>query len=345
MSFSESTIPPQRGPSIAPSADAEALDELSLEHPYDANARPIVVTGACGKLGRRLVRALHRRGPVIGLDRRPFEGRPPDVEHCELDPRRRRVEDIFRNREVGAVVHLGVMHDPRGNSHEQHTWNLGGMARLLRYVSHYRVPKIIFLSSANVYGPRPDNAQFLTEDAPLLGAGTFSSMRDLVELDMLVQSFFWKHPSIETVVLRPAHILGSVKNAPSNYLRLGVVPTLMGFDPMVQTVHQDDVVRAIVRALLPGVRGIFNMAGPPPIRLSRALRRLGRTHIPIPHTLAKFGVDRLWHFRMTSFPAPELDFVRYVCMVDDSRARNVMGYKPVYNIDATLAAVDEERWV
>jgi UDP-glucose 4-epimerase len=48
---------------------------------------------------------------------------------------------------------------------------------------------------------------------------------------------------------------------------------------------------------------------------------------------------------MTSFPAPELDFVRYVCMVDDRRARDVLGYHPAFNIDETLGAVDDERWV
>ena len=60
-----------------------------------------------------------------------------------------------------------------------------------------------------------------------------------------------------------------VRNAPSNYLRLNVIPTLMGFDPMVQVIHQDDVVSAIEKALRPGVRGIFNLAGPQPLPLSR----------------------------------------------------------------------------
>jgi len=48
---------------------------------------------------------------------------------------------------------------------------------------------------------------------------------------------------------------------------------------------------------------------------------------------------------MTSFPAPELDFVRYVCMVDDKRAASVLGYQPAFDIDETLNAVDDERWV
>jgi UDP-glucose 4-epimerase len=305
----------------------------------------VVVTGICGRLGRRVARFLHRDRTVVGLDRRPFGDRPKDIEHFQIDLRRKKVKDVFRNQQVSALVHLGVMHDPRDSGEDHHTWNLLGFQKLLEAARQYDVPKVVLLSSANVYGPRPDNPQFLTEDAPLLAASAFSEMRDLVELDMLAQSFFWKHPNTETVILRPAHILGTVRNAPSNYLRLPVVPTLMGFDPMMQAVHQDDVVAAIRLSLRPGVRGIFNIAGPSALPLSHAISILGRGQLPIPHLVARRMVDRLWRMRLTSFPAPELDFIRYVCMVDDSRARAVLGYSHRYNIEQTLGAVDQERWL
>ena len=305
----------------------------------------VVVTGICGRLGRRVARFLHRERTVIGLDRRPFTDRPKDIEHHQIDLRRKKAKDVFRSTKVAALIHLGVMHDPRDSGEDHHTWNLLGFQKLLEAARQYDVPKVILLSSANVYGPRPDNPQFLTEDAPLLAASRFSDMRDLVELDMLAQSFFWKHPNTETVILRPAHILGTVKNAPSNYLRLSVVPTLMGFDPMMQAVHQDDVVSAIRLALHPGVRGIFNIAGPPALSLSHAIDMLGRGRLPVPHSVARMMLDRLWRMRLTSFPAPEIDFIRYVCMVDDSRARQVLGYAHSYGIEQTLRAVDQERWV
>ena len=136
-----------------------------------------------------------------------------------------------------------------------------------------------------------------------------------------------------------------MRNAPSNYLRLKRVPTLLGFDPMVQVIHQRDVVRALRLALKPGARGVFNLAGPSPVSLSRAIELLGRTPMPIPHGAARFVVDRLFRWRVSSFPAPELDFIRYVCMVDDSRARSLLNYAPEYDLGETLRAVDAERWV
>ncbi|RYZ02500.1 MAG: NAD-dependent epimerase/dehydratase family protein [Myxococcales bacterium] len=305
---------------------------------------PVVVTGVCGRLGRDLSRVLHRKRKVIGVDRRAFVDPPGDVEHHQMDIRSSRAREIFRHG-VSAVVHLGVMHDPHESSVEHHDFNVVGLQKVLEYVELYKIPKLVLLSSANVYGPRPDNPQLIREDAPLLGAGPFSDIRDLVELDMLVNAFFWRAPTTETVILRPAHILGTVKNAPSNYLRLDVVPTLLGFDPMMQVVHQRDVVSAIERSLAPGVRGIFNVSGPEPLPLSKAIAVLGRRMVAVPHPLAKAAVKNLFRFRLTKFPAPELDFIRFVCMVDDSKARAELGYEPAHGLEATLRAVDEERWL
>src|SRR5258708_22330782 len=209
-----------------------------VSHPVPAADGAVVITGIVGKLGRRLARRLHRERTVIGIDRREFEGRPKDIEHHQIDIRRKKTQDIFRQTKLAAVVHLGVMHDPRVSQAEHHSWNVAGFQRLLEFVAQYDVPKLIVLSSANVYGPRPDNPQFIPEDAPLLGGAAFSAIRDLIEVDMLAQSFFWKRPDTATVILRPLHIVGNVRNAPSNYLRLNVIPTLMGFDPMVQVLHQ-----------------------------------------------------------------------------------------------------------
>jgi UDP-glucose 4-epimerase len=305
----------------------------------------VVVTGADGRLGRRLVRALHRTTPVIGLDHRESLGFPPDIEHHALDLASKRVRDLLKRPGIAAVVHLGVLHDPRARVERHHGWNMLTLRRLFDCVEEFAIPKLVLLSSANVYGPRPDNPQLLGEDAPLLAAGRFSEIRDLVELDLFAQGFFYRNPATETVILRPSHILGTVRNAPSNYLRMKRVPTLLGFDPMMQVVHQDDVVGAIVRALAPAVRGIFNIAGPPPVALSQAIEMLGRQTVPLPHGLARVAVDRLFRWRVTSFPAAELDFIRYVCMVDDSRARRELCYAPRHDLGATLSAVDDERWV
>jgi len=307
------------------------------------NQGPIIVTGVVGRLGQMACRVLHRQREVVGIDRRDFPTRPKDVVHHRIDMRRKKTRDVFRSVKPTAVLHLGVLHDPRATDKERHKWNVVAFQKLLEYVAEYDVPKLVVLSSANVYGPQPDNPQFLTEEAPLLGAQAFRAMRDLVEMDMLAQSFFWKLPSTETVILRPVHILGGVRNAPSNYLRLERPITILGFDPMVQVIHERDVVRAVVRALEPGIRGIFNLKGPGELPLSRILAMLERRPRPLPGFAARGLLDRMWKLRLTTFPAEEIDFIRYICMVDDARAREVLGFQPRYGLEETIAAVTSER--
>jgi len=322
----------------------EREDDTDAELVRDHESRgAVLVTGVVGRLGQMLARRLHRSRPVVGVDRRAFPNRPKDVVHHPIDLRRKKTRDVFRTHSVRAVVHLGVLHDPRASDRDRHKWNVVAFQKLLDCVAQYEIPKLIVLSSANVYGPQPDNPQFLTEEAPLLGSQAFRGMRDLVEMDMLAQSFFWKHPQTETVILRPCHILGGVRNAPSNYLRVERPMTVLGFDPMVQLIHERDVVGAIELALEPGVRGIFNLRGPGELPLSRILRLAGKRPRTMPGFAARAVLDRMWKLRLTSFPTPELDFIRYVCMVDDTRARSELGFTPKHSLEEAIAAVFSER--
>src|SRR6266446_10413803 len=197
----------------------------------------VLVTGISGNLGRALARVLHKTDRVIGVDRRPFPGAPKDLEVHNLDIRKRKLEDLFRRGDVQAMIHMAIVHDPRLPQSEHHSFNVLGTKAVFEYAAKYGVQKVVVLSSTNVYGPRPDNDNFLTEDAPLLGSQNFPDIRDLIEVDMYAQQYMWKHPEVETVILRPVHIVGPhVRNAPSNYLRLKRPWVLAGFAPMVQLI-------------------------------------------------------------------------------------------------------------
>src|SRR6266571_6917637 len=240
----------------------------------------VLITSISGNLGRTLARILHRTEKVAGLDRRPFAGKPKDLELHQLDIRKKKVEDVFRRGEIRALLHMAIMHDPRLSQSEHHSFNVLGTKAVLEFAAKYGVQKVVVLSSTNVYGPRPDNDNFLTEDAPLLGSQNFPDIRDLIEVDMYAQQYMWKHPEVETVILRPVHIVGpTVRNAPSNYLRLERPLTVLGFDPMIQLIHEEDACRALVLALRPGVRGVYNVTGPGEVPLSAVLKELG--HWPI----------------------------------------------------------------
>ena len=300
----------------------------------------VVVTGISGNLGRALTKQLHRHERIIGLDRRPFVGKPKDVEMHQYDLRKKKAEDVFRRGDIKAVIHMGIMHDPRMSTEEHHSFNVIGTNRLLDYCAKYDVKKLVMLSSANVYGPSPDNSNFLSEDAPLMAASRFSGVRDLIEVDMLAHGFFWRHPTVATVILRPVHIVGpTIKNAPSNYLRLKFPWVLAGFDPMVQLIHVEDVASALIEALRPETKGVYNVVGPGEVPLSAIFRELKRTVIPVPHPFARPVLKRLFKYRMSSFPVEELDHVQFLCAVDGARWAKETGWKPQFGMRETIRSV------
>ncbi|MBI2378305.1 MAG: NAD-dependent epimerase/dehydratase family protein [Deltaproteobacteria bacterium] len=304
-----------------------------------ANRDTVLVTGAAGRFSRLVVQMLHRRYEVVAVDKRPMSGLPKDVTHHRTDLRLRLVDELFRKHAFRAVVHLGIAHNPRSDD-EAYRFNVVGTRRLLDLVSKHKVSKLVALTSANIYGPHPDNSHFLTEEAPLLGADSFADIRDLVSIDQLVTSFLYREPAVETVLLRPVHIVGPrVKNAPSNFLRLQRPLVLAGFDPMVQFVHEEDVARAISKALAPGVRGVFNLTGPGVAPLSRVLALLGRKPVSLPGPVFRWGLGQAFRARITSFPAPELRHIQFNCVVDGSLARRVLGFEPEWSMVETIRSV------
>jgi len=302
--------------------------------------RAVCITGIAGNLGKALARLLHSETHLVGVDRRPFRDKPKDVDHHQVDIRKRKLEEVFRQARPEALIHLGIMHDPRTPFSEAHSFNILGTHKVLDLCVRHGVKKVVVLSSANVYGPLPDNSNFLTEDKPLMAADRFPSVRDLIELDMYAQSFMWQHPDVETVILRPVHIVGpTVKNAPSNYLRLERPITVLGFDPMIQLVHEDDVCLALALALRPGVRGVYNVTGPGEVPLSAVLRELSRRPIPVPHPLVRPLLRRAFEARLTNFPPEEVDHLQYLCVVDGSRASRDLGFAPRHSMRETIRSV------
>jgi len=117
------------------------------------------------------------------------------------------------------------------------------------------------------------------------------------------------------------------------------LPALMGFDPMMQVIHEDDVVEAIILSLEKGARGVFNITGPTEIPQS-TLRRLARKPtVPIPHVFADSILKFLWKWKLTSFQQGEIEHAKYICMVDGARARDVLGFRAQKSIEDCIESV------
>lgn len=303
----------------------------------------VLVTGNAGSLGRALTAHLLKNPHIelIGVDRRPLAEVPAGLEHYALDLRRKSAIEVVRKLRPNSIIHLGVIRNPqvhRNRRANAYYFNLESATQLLRLAESLPIRKFIFLSSANLYGPSANTCGILTEDTPLHGANKSPEFRDLVSLDMMMQSFFWKHPKTETIILRPCHIVGAgLRNAPTRYLMLDNIPTILGFDPMIQLLHKSDLVRAVSKSLKSNVRGIFNLASPDVAPLSRIIKALDRPSIAVPETLLKAVMASTFFSRRSNFPMGELDHLKYSCIIDDHRARTELKFEPKKSISAIIS--------
>jgi hypothetical protein len=117
------------------------------------------------------------------------------------------------------------------------------------------------------------------------------------------------------------------------------VPTVLGFDPVLQLVHRDDCVEALLRATLGGRPGAFNIAGANALPLTALLDGAGKVHAPLlPPAGAAFISAALDRLGIAALSPQLVDLLRWGRSLDTSRAARELGFRPVWD---TMAALDE----
>src|SRR5262249_46695229 len=286
-------------------------------------------TGIAGGQGQLIARRLARTYVLTGVDRSPWEDHPPEISVHVLDLRKRKMEDIFRTERPDAVVHHALIPHFRVEPRVRYEVNVLGRKLLLEYCVAHGVKRVVVLSSSYVYGALPDNPYYVDEEYPLNVSRTYPEIRDLAEVDTLCSAFLWRHPEIATTILRPVATLGpNVSTTMSRYLRQRPVPMIMGFDPMTQFIHEEDLAEAVALALQCGTHGVYNVVGPGAVPLSVAVRETGGIALPIPETVARLVFGRLFQLGLYHVPPGAIDFVKYPCTLDGRRFRTATGFRP-----------------
>ncbi len=288
----------------------------------------VVVTGVSGALARMVVRQLVGGGhEVLGVDKRPWPDAPKGVRMFRADIRKRPAEDVFRTEKPDALIHMATVTHLTARREERYRINLGGTRAVFDYCHRYGVKQAVFVGRHTIYGAAADAPLYRTEAEPPLGGTTFPDLADLVAADLFAGSALWRFPELDTAVLRLVYTLGpSGRGTLANFLRGRRVPTVMGFDPLFQFMHEEDTARAIAGAM--GLRGVFNVAGPPPVPLSNLIRATGRKAIPIPEpllprVLGRFGFPRI--------PAGALSHIKYPIVVDNRAFVEATGFAPAFD--------------
>lgn len=300
----------------------------------------VLVTGVSHAIGGALARRLEANPEVeavFGLDIDDPRVALDRTEFVHADTRHSVLTKLVRGLAVDAVVHCAVLTETRTSSRVLHETNVIGTMNLLAACSGSGSPvrRVVVKSNIALYGCQPYAPSYVTESYQ--AAVNEPLGRELQEMEQLVRDFALRNRAGATTVLRLGHRLGRGEPTPlGQYFRLHSIPSFLGFDPRLQLLHEEDAVEALYRATIADHPGVFNVAGPGVLLLSRAVRLAGRTRSsvlpPYVRSLARSAL-RLRGFDMPAYLA---DFLCYGCVVDTEAMAEEFGWRPERSTRETL---------
>ncbi len=302
--------------------------------------RRILVTGAATWTGGRLVWELERRRDVEVF---AVDEIPPRIAFTspfrQLDRDRTEIAGHILDLEPDTVVHLLTIDRSgelgSGRAHEQAV--IGTQAVVGAIGRSASVRRVIVKSDAAVYPIGPRNPSIFAEDTK--GRGRLSRYgQEIADLEELIAEIAPHQDHASYTILRLAPIFGrNIRNPLSRLLSLPVVPTLLGFDPRLHLIHEEDAVAALLDAVFSEVAGTFNVAASGPMYLSRMLRLGRRVAQPLPKRgfeAALRGLTRLG----VVVPSHVAAMVKHGLVLDTAAMRAELGFVPRLTVRQTALA-------
>ena len=256
----------------------------------------VLVTGLSTYWGGRVAEELERRPDVevvVGVDttdpRIPLER----TEFVRTDSSYSILARIVAATQVDTILHTHLIVDStRASGRTLHEINVIGTMSLLAAAgaSGSPVRKVVLKSSGLVYGAAKTDPYFFREEMTRTSTPTTNVERSLLEVEAFLRDFADDSPHVNVTLLRFTNVLGDDLDTPfALALRRPVVPEILGFDPRVQFVHEDDVVGALMYATNNDVPGVYNVAGDGNMPWSEVCALVRKPRIPLSPWLTNIG--------------------------------------------------------
>ncbi|MBK8171453.1 MAG: NAD-dependent epimerase/dehydratase family protein [Sandaracinaceae bacterium] len=307
--------------------------------------RRVLITGIAGGLARQVAKELLSRGDhVVGVDYRELKNREPELKDLEVfqaNYNKTVIEDIFRKNSFTHVLHLGRVGNLKESSGKRFDLNVVGSQKIMNLCVQHGVTRLVVMSTFHIYGAHPANHIPISEEEPLRAGMDFPQLADAIQLDNMAATWVWRHEDVHVCVLRPTNVIGPMlRNTISELLRQPTIPRLLGFDPMMQFLHEKDLADAIVLACDKEQRGIFNVTGRGVIPWTTAIEIAGSKSIPLPSSAVRFAVKYF-----SALPEYLVNFFKYPCVISDKAFRDSFGYQArvsiAQSIETTVAEARE----
>ena len=310
----------------------------------DPDNRRIAVTGACSFLGRRLLERLEedrRYGTILALDIRQPDAVLEKTRFHRIDLTVPAVDGVLAHlleeEQIDTVVHAAFLSYPTHATAWAHELEDVGTMHVLNACRRARPGRFVLCSHTMVYGASASNPNFLGEERPMAEWSRVRFVRDKINAELQTLRFAEEHPDTVVTRLRFAAMLGpTVANLFTRFFSRPVAPVLMGYDPLLQFLHESDAVDALQIAVDGDYPGAYNIVGQGVLPYTTILALMGKLPLPMPHAVAR-GLSRaLWATQIFDSPPHFLNYLRYLCVADGRKARAVMGFEPQMGIKRTI---------
>ena len=320
----------------------------------------VAVTGPTGEIGISTVTALEQNPAVdriVGMARRRFD--PSALGWTKttyqqgdiLD--RQAVDELVADADV--VIHLAFI--IMGSRAESARVNLAGTRNVFEAtVAAERPRRLVYTSSVAAYGYHSDNPVPLTEDVPPRGSPEhyYSEQKAACEAEL---AEITNGSSLEVFILRPCivagpkapiladvmpwrHLPGAVQSAARALPLLKMPVPDPGFP--LQLVHHDDVAAAIaLAATTDAPPGAYNIAGDGEVSISDIVTALGGRPVRVPAVAATAASAVIANVPFIPSALEWLHVARASVVMDTSKAKSQLGWKPKYTSAETLQALAE----
>jgi UDP-glucose 4-epimerase len=313
-------------------------------------SRRILITGLSTYWGGRLAQALEslpQVEAVIGVDRGPPKVELTRTEYVRVADSHSLIRRIVDGAEIDTVVDTRLVVDsivttPR-LAHEN---NVIGTMNVLAACGgpDSTVRKVVFKSSGHYYGAEQDDPAFFTEDMVRPHAPRTPLERDIVDAEAAVRRFAETHRNKLVTVLRFTNGLGpGLRTSVSTLFEPPVVPMILGFDPRLQFVHEDDIVGCLEHAVRSDLDGIYNCAGDGVLALSEIISLLGKIPAPVlPPWGTGLAAGALRRAGLVRIPPELLNLLRFGRGMDNRRMK-ATGYRFRYTTRETVLKLREHQ--
>lgn len=307
----------------------------------------VLVTGLSTYWGGRIAQELEQRPDVeviVGLDTRDPQVPLERTEFVRADSSYSILARIVSATQIDTIVHSHLIVDSTtAPGRTLHEINVIGTMNLLAAASAPGSPvrKVVLKSSAHIYGANFEDPTFFREEDTRTRSAQTNVERSLLEVEAFLRDFAEDSPHICVTLLRFANVLGPDLDTPfTQALRRPVVPEILGFDPRLQFVHEDDVVGALMYATTHDVPGIYNVAGDGNMPWSEVCKIVGRRRVPLPPVLTNIATEPLRMLGIINVPPEGLRLLRYGRTIDNRRYQHA-GFRYRYTTAGAVNAFAE----